>query len=62
MRTRRAKRGGGFSPNVGDTFAIMTFASHSGDFATVKGLDIGGGKRFDRTFTATEMILEVVPQ
>ena len=54
--------GGGFSPNIGDTFTIMTFGSHAGDFATVNGLDIGGGKRFDRTFTATEMILEVVPQ
>ena len=52
----------GFVPDIGDTFAVMTIDPRAGDFATVNALDIGGGKRFDRTFSASAMILEVVPQ
>ena len=52
----------GFVPDIGDTFTGMTFDSHAGDFATVNGLDIGGGRRFNRTFSASAMILEGVPQ
>jgi hypothetical protein len=40
----------------------MTFGSSSGDFTTVTGLDIGGGKQVQRTTNATSMVLEVVSQ
>ncbi len=52
---------GGFVPNIGDTFTIMTFASTNGSFATFNGLDIGGGKCFEVTVNATNVTLEVVP-
>ena len=53
---------GGFNPAIGETFTIMTFGSASGDFTTVTGLDIGGGKLLQRTVNATNMVLEVVSQ
>jgi uncharacterized repeat protein (TIGR01451 family) len=34
---------GGFTPTLGDTFQIATFASHTGDFATKTGLLYPGG-------------------
>ncbi|HYB99850.1 MAG TPA: hypothetical protein VEC57_12035 [Candidatus Limnocylindrales bacterium] len=54
--------GDGFDPPVGTTFQIMTFGSRVGDFTTVEGLDIGNGKKLQRTTTATTMTLEVVPE
>ena len=33
----------GFEPQLGDTFEIMTFASHTGEFATIRGQDLGNG-------------------
>jgi hypothetical protein len=52
----------GFDPAIGETFTVMTFTSRSGDFGTVNGLDIGGGKLLAQSFTATTMVLEVVSQ
>jgi Dockerin type I domain len=51
---------GGFVPNLGDSFQIMTFGSASGTFATLDGADIGGGKRLDVTIGATGITVEVV--
>ena len=34
----------GYAPDVGDTFAVMTFDSHSDQFARFEGLDIGNGR------------------
>ncbi len=52
---------GGFEPDLGDTFRVMTFASSAGGFATVVGQDIGNGKRFDLVFGASDLTLSVVP-
>jgi hypothetical protein len=41
--TLNVTRIGGFAPNLGQSFAILTFASSTGDFATKSGLDLGGG-------------------
>jgi hypothetical protein len=49
-----------FEPNLGDTFEIMTFASRTGQFATVTGSDIGNGKMFQTDYTATNVVLTVV--
>ena len=50
----------GFVPDIGDTFQIMTFTSGSGSFATVNGLNIGGGKLLEITVGATGITIEVV--
>jgi hypothetical protein len=51
----------GYEPNLGDTFLIMTYPSATGRFATINGLDIGNGKRFDLSYGATGLTLTVVP-
>jgi fibronectin-binding autotransporter adhesin len=33
---------GGYTPAVGDSFPVLTFAQHSGDFAARNGLKLGG--------------------
>jgi LysM repeat protein len=50
----------GFTPNLGARFAIMTVGSRSGQFATIQGLDIGNDKRFQVTYSATGVTLDVV--
>jgi hypothetical protein len=52
----------GFDPAIGATFTVMTFTSRLGDFPSVTGLAIGGGKKFSRTLTANAMVLEVVAE
>jgi hypothetical protein len=49
-----------YEPNVGDTFTIMTFGSHSGDFTTVTGTSIPNGKMFQKNTNATNVVLQVV--
>ena len=49
-----------FSPQLGDSFVIMTFASSVGDFATYNGLNLGGGLELEPSFTATSLTLTVV--
>ncbi len=50
----------GFMPNIGDTFKIMTFASHGGQFSSISGLDIGDGRRFQVIYNPTDVTLTVV--
>ncbi len=49
----------GFVPAVGNTFTIMTFASSSGNFATVNGLDLGAGRTFQLNTLSTSLTLTV---
>lgn len=52
---------GGFEPLIGETYTILTFGSRAGTFATVNGLVFDPGvKRFDISYGATEVVLEVV--
>jgi hypothetical protein len=53
---------GGFTPNPGDTFRIMTFATHTGDFSVNSGLIIGGGLGFRKVYGDTDLTLEVVQE
>ena len=48
-----------FQPNLGDTFTIMTFGSHDGEFAVINGLDAGNGLVFEPTYHATSLVLTV---
>ena len=50
----------GFVPNIGDRFEVMTFGERVGQFATVNGLEIGGGKRLRIIYGETSVVLEVV--
>jgi hypothetical protein len=49
-----------FVPSLGATFEIMTFASRSGQFATINGLTFAVGKQFLATYTPTNLTLQVV--
>jgi hypothetical protein len=51
----------GFLPNPGDSFQIMTFASRSGSFTTINGLDLGGGRSFQVNLTGTSLSLVTPP-
>lgn len=44
---------GGFLPNPGDNFAVMTFASHTGQFATING----HGQGYTATYNAANVTL-----
>ncbi len=48
-----------FVPNVADAFQVMTFASHTGDFATKNGLTITSTLNFDPQFNASGYLLDV---
>jgi hypothetical protein len=47
----------GYQPAAGDSLTVLTYASRSGAFAGVSGLDVGGGVRLDTVFTASELSL-----
>ncbi|MCX7417981.1 MAG: cadherin domain-containing protein, partial [Planctomycetia bacterium] len=48
-----------FVPNVADAFQIMTFGSHTGDFATKNGLTITSTLNFDPQFNVPGLLLDV---
>jgi hypothetical protein len=50
----------GYEPNIGEAFTVLTFDSRSGAFATLNGLDIGNGKRFEVVYGAAGVTLTVV--
>ena len=50
----------GFAPQLGQTFDVMTFPSHSGQFAQTGGLGIGGGLAFAVHHLADRVRVEVV--
>jgi hypothetical protein len=50
----------GFLPNFGDAFQVVTFASHSGDFATLNGLDLGHGRRLDPVYDPSGLDLSLL--
>ena len=52
----------GFIPAAGVTFKVMTFASHTGDFATTDGLTIGNGLGFRKVVTPLDITLLVVEE
>ncbi|MFN8544027.1 MAG: hypothetical protein U0807_07470 [Candidatus Binatia bacterium] len=51
-----------FTPNLGDTFQIMTFGSRSGFFGSLTGVNVGTGKFVKATYTSTAVNLTVVSE
>jgi len=49
----------GFTPQSGDHYQIMDFASRSGDFANKNGFDLGNGNAFSEQFSASSLTLAV---
>ena len=49
----------GYVPALNDSFAVATFTSQSGQFATITGQTIAGGKRLVPTYNATNLTLTV---
>lgn len=59
--TLEITRTGGFEPDIGATFIILTSdTSVSGTFPTVTGSSAGTGKHFQVNYSATNVTLEVV--
>ena len=50
----------GFTPTLGQTFDIVTFASRTGTFGTVLGTSLGGGLAFQVSYNATRVRITVV--
>jgi hypothetical protein len=53
---------GGYVPQVGDSFLILTFSSVAGTFATVNGLDLGNGLYLDPAYGDTGLTLVTMLQ
>lgn len=51
---------GGFEPNIGESFTIITGASVTGTFAAVNGTAIVAGRRFDVVYSAANVTLMLV--
>ena len=51
-----------FLPAHGDSFTVMTFDSHQGDFAIYNGLSLPGGLRLEPNWTPTSLYLTAVPE
>jgi T5SS/PEP-CTERM-associated repeat protein len=54
----------GFTPQAGNRFDILTYGSHTGDFASFSGLDLGNGLALvpDVTPTTYSLVVTAVPE
>jgi hypothetical protein len=50
----------GFTPQLGQTFTVLTYASRTGEFADTTGLSINPSLEFQLNWNATSLDLEVV--
>jgi hypothetical protein len=60
--TLRVSLVNGFIPSPGDTFQIMTFGSHTGDFGNAEGLILGDGLGFVTIYSDTGLSLQTVQE
>lgn len=51
---------GGFAPALGNTFEVLKYASRTGTFDTLLGLDVGDGKLLSPSYGATTVSLTTV--
>ena len=49
-----------FEPALGNVFEVLRFGSRTGDFDAYTGLDLGGGRRLEPSFTSESLLLSVV--
>jgi hypothetical protein len=47
----------GYTPGVGDAFTILTFASHTGVFAAIVGLNLGNGHVLIPSYSSNALTL-----
>ncbi|MCC6233809.1 MAG: hypothetical protein IT580_14255, partial [Verrucomicrobiales bacterium] len=52
----------GFSPAIGQTYSVLNTAGRTGEFTTLKLPSPGAGRKFEVTYTATRVDLQVVAQ
>ena len=52
---------GGFVPQAGDSFRVLTYGSRAGDFDRYLGLDLPNGLRLRPVFTGTALTLTALP-
>jgi hypothetical protein len=50
----------GFQPSDGETFEVIKYASHTGSFDNISGLNLGGGFYLEPTFGSTNLILTTI--
>jgi hypothetical protein len=50
----------GFQPAVGTSFEILNYASHSGTFDNIFGLNVGSGFYLEPTINATNVVLTMI--
>jgi len=53
---------GGFEPDLGERFVILTHGGSTGAFSTVTGASIGNGKQFQVSYEAAQVALDVVAE
>ncbi len=58
--TLRVELAEGFSPNIGQTFNVMTFTSRTGEFGNVVLPGIGPDKKLEAVYSATAVTVRVV--
>jgi PKD repeat protein len=51
---------GGYLPNFGDSFRVLTFASSSGQFADYVGLDLGSSRVLVPVYNPTDLTLAIL--
>jgi hypothetical protein len=49
----------GFEPDLGASYLVLDYGSHTGTFATITGLNIGNGKVFTPSYNAMNLTLTV---
>lgn len=49
----------GYTPMIGDTFTLITFASETGSFSNVTGTDLGNGEVLALIYSSTDILAEV---
>jgi len=50
----------GYTPSVGHSFTILSYGSRVGQFATVNGQDLGGGRQLAVSYNANDLTVTVV--
>jgi hypothetical protein len=50
---------GGFAPTAGNTFKVLSFASATGAFNTVTGVNLAGGLNLLAVYDTTDVTLDV---
>lgn len=50
---------GGFTPALGDEFAVLTYGDRQNQFDVIDGTDLGGGLSLVEEYQAAQLVLKV---